>query len=459
MRRLALMYLPSRPAAWVAIAVMVAPLLFFGWMALGPLTLGNDYLHYPVRGPQSLRFYIGEGFEPMWYPHQTGGIPVGGLFYAQYFHLPAWLTSHASGFWTGDALRLVTARHLLLLALAQGLYVFAFRRAAGLGWGVSWLLSLVMVYNLRTLDSFRYAIALEAAVYAQAAGILGFVYVLRPSPWILPAVAVAAQLHLTCGYPILLPFLALAALAAAPVLGRVVGWPWLVRRGTQVLLAALAGALLAAPNWMAVGEWMAVNHSRVRAVSLEWAGAYAMPLQSLPANLFRPWQAEVHSAFGGSTLLVSFLFTVILALVRERAFGTLVALALMFAYALGPLTPVFSFVFGHVPGFATLRAPGRILFLLPLLLVAALVRLRGREDRPRVAAGHVTAGAVAAGVLCAWGLGRVALAKSGEIPGYSPPRSAPGGRGGTSFCGCFLDSSRRSRSCDSLGGRRPGGPR
>ena len=57
-------------------------------------------------------------------------IAIGGLFFGQYFHWPAWLTSHAPGFWTGGALLLISLRHLLLLGAAQALFYSAFRRGA-----------------------------------------------------------------------------------------------------------------------------------------------------------------------------------------------------------------------------------------------------------------------------------------------------------------------------------------
>src|SRR5262249_2919509 len=107
------------PRALVIGALLLAPVVLLGWTVIGPRPLGSDYLHYPISGPRSRRFYPGGGLEPMWYPHQTGGIPIGGLFYGQYFHLPAWILSQLPGFWNGELLRWLAVRHLLLLALAQ----------------------------------------------------------------------------------------------------------------------------------------------------------------------------------------------------------------------------------------------------------------------------------------------------------------------------------------------------
>jgi hypothetical protein len=346
-------------------------------MVVGSFTVGNDYTFYPVQGAQSFRFLTGEGLEPMWYPHATGGIPIGGLFFAQYFHLPAWLTSHAPGFWAGEALRWISLRHLLLLAVAQALFYTAFRRAR-LGPGESYLLSFACVYHLRNLDAVRYATGIEGVVYAQAVVLLGMLHVLAPSRVLLALAALATQLLLTCGYPVAIPFAALAAALGLPVLARVVGPRVVFRRGLQVAGAALAGFLLAAPNWLALSEWLSVNETRVAKPSLEWAGAWAMRPSGLLDNLFSPWRADVTSAFGGSTLLVLVLATIVVALARRArtAWPLLLVVAFPFVYALGRATPLFPLFFAHVPGFSFIRVPGRSLVMLPLLLFLSTLWLR-----------------------------------------------------------------------------------
>jgi hypothetical protein len=384
------------PLALETAGALLAPFLFLGWTVFSAETLGNDYLHYPVNGPMSLRFYTGEGLEPMWYPHQTGGIPVGGLFFGQYFNLPAWITAQLPGFWNGDLFRWLALRHLLLLALAQIAYYVALRQAVGLGRGGSALLSLVLVYNLRSLDAFRYAIALEAFVYMQVALLFAGLYVVRPRPlWLMP-VALGAQLFLTSGYPVLAPFAGFAAVLSLPALVRVAGAGAVLRRGAAAVLAALAGALLAAPHWLALSEWVAVNHLRVAHSSLEWAGQYALAPREAVESLVVPWEAEVHSTFGGATLLAGVIVAVIAALAVRRGYAMLASFAFVFAYALGERLPVFGFFFEHVPGFATLRGPGRILYLVPVLLFASLLWLRGKDEAPRVGRAPTIAGVLLA---------------------------------------------------------------
>ena len=386
------------PSVFLALGLLVTPFVFLGWTVFGPETLGNDYLYYPVQATMSLRFYTGEGLEPMWYPHQTGGIPVGGLFYAQYFNLPAWITSRLPGFWNGDFFRWLALRHLMLLALAQVAYYVALRQAIGFGPGASALLSLGLVYNMRSLDAFRYAIALDAFVYLQVALLFAGLYVVRPRGLWLLIVGGATQLYSTSGYPVLTPFAAFAVVLSLPALVHAAGWRPVVARGARVGLAVLAGALLAAPHWLALSEWVAVNHARVAHSSLEWAAQYALQPIEIVESLLVPWEAEVHSTFGGATLLAALLVAVVLALAARRGFAMLLSLAFVFAYALGDRLPVFLFFFEHVPGFSTLRGPGRILYLLPIMIFASLLWLRGKGpapvmDRPLQLAGLSLAGA------------------------------------------------------------------
>ena len=399
---------------------LALPFVFFGWMLGGETTLGNDYVFYPVVGAQNLRFFTEHGIEPMWYPHQAGGFPIGGLFFGQYFHLPAWLTARLPGFWTGDALRWISLRHLLLFALLHGTFSLALRRLAGLSRVEGFLLALVSAYSLRTLDSLRYAIGLEAAVYAQVAALLAAVHVRRPSLALLVGVCVFTQLLLSCGYPVVIPFVLFGALLLALALAGAVGSRAVLVRGAQATAAALLGALLAAPSLVALLEWMSVNETRVARPRLDWAAAWALEPSGLLANLAAPWGAEVHSAFGGSTFLAVWLVTVAAALLRRgrHAWWLLLGLAFPFVYAVGTRTPLFGLLFAHVPGFSSLRVPGRSLIALPLVLLAAVVWLRRRAPAWRPLEGAPARFGLAAGVVLA-AAGLASLVAGAASPEYS----------------------------------------
>src|SRR5262249_51819492 len=163
-------------AAALALGLLAPPLLLLGWM-FGDRTIGNDYQKVQVWETQSFRYYATEGVEPMWYPHLTGGVPIGAISLAQVFHLPAWLTSLSRGFWTGDALRPITARELLLFALGHAVYYLAVRSLIGLPPFAAYLVAFACVYNARNLDALRYGPALDATVYGHLAVLLAAVHV------------------------------------------------------------------------------------------------------------------------------------------------------------------------------------------------------------------------------------------------------------------------------------------
>ena len=397
------------------------PLVLFGWMIFGHETLGRDYVVFPPQGALTFRSYTASGLEPLFYPHQTGGIPLGGLFFAQYFHFPAWLSSHLPGYWDGEALSWIILRHLLLLVVAQGLHYAAWRRGVGLSPAAAYVISFLAVYNLRTLDNLRYGTAFEATVYAHAVVLLSALHVLAPSRLLLALAVVASQLLVTCGYPVVLPFAGLAALLFVPaLLAAGCGPGLLLRRGGEAFLAAALGALLAAPHVLALWEWMAVNNRRVAGADLEWGTAWAMEPRGVLENLVYPWTAEVHSAFGGPTLLVVAGLALLRVLARTRGRRAwLLVLAFPLLYALGAATPVFPFFFERVPGFGFLRVPGRVLAVLPLLAFASALSMRAAspvalEDRLRSALRPAAAAALG---LCLLGLALIALRPGSPLGG------------------------------------------
>jgi len=168
-------------------------------------------------------------------------------------------------------------------------------------------------------------------------------------------------------------------------------------------------------------EWMSVNETRVARPRLDWAAQWALEPGGLVANLAAPWNAEVHSAFGGSTFLAVWLVTIAAALLRRgrSAWWLLLGLVFPFVYGVGTRTPLFGFLFAHVPGASALRVPGRSLVMLPLVLLAAVVWLRGRVPGWRPLEGTpARLGLAAGGVLLAAGL--ASLAVRGTPPEYSP---------------------------------------
>jgi hypothetical protein len=359
-----------------ALACAVWPFLAFGWVLRGHECIGQDYLRHFI--PQGLwyRSHAAIGVEP-WWSMSTGGMPVGGLALAQIFHLPAWLLSHVPGYWTGDAVRVFAVRHLLLLGFAHGLGYVVLRRVGRVPPVAAWVLSFALLYQLRTLDCFRYGSALDAFVYGYAALSFALLYLKEGSAWSVAAVGAAVHLLFTAGYPPMLLYMAVAAalgLALYRLYLHEPGAP-LFPRLAWLLAAAAAGTLLAAPNWLPFVEWLQVNDRRVHQATLGWSDYRPLSWAGMGLNVARPWLADVTSAFGGTTALTLLLTALIVgARARPRRVALALALAMPLLYALGTGTPLFSFFFHFVPGFAQVRAPGRMTVVLaPLMVMGVLV--------------------------------------------------------------------------------------
>ena len=354
---------------------ILPPLVIFGWLIFGSSTLGNDFQQAHVTEALNLRSYLALGLEPMWAPHFSGGIPYYGLAMAQAFHLPGWFMSHLPGYFTGNALVLFALKGLLVLMFGHAVTYFSLRRITGLQPWVCYALSLLTIYNLSVLDAFRYGTALDAFVYAQCLILVLISYLKEPRPSLLIGLVGLSQLLMTSGYPPTLPFAVLAGLLVLSVFGeRKNDW---MRRALIAALACFAGILLAAPNWVGLFEWLQVNERRALHSDLAWANFRPLNPIGLISSFFRPWGAEVHAAFGGSSLLGLVLGTAVVMIFEKpkTRWPFLVVLALPFLYAVGTVSPVFVFFFNHVPLFSTIRVPGRIFVIFPLLLIAVSAKL------------------------------------------------------------------------------------
>ena len=357
--------------------------LIFGWLILGSSTLGNDFQQAHITEALNLRFYLALGFEPMWAPHFSGGIPYYGLAMAQAFHFPGWLLSHLPGYFSGQAVVLFALKGILVLIFGHTVTYFSLRRITSLGPLLCYALSFLTIYNLSVLDAFRYGTALDAFVYAQCLILMLLVYLKEGRPLLLIALAVLSQFLMTAGYPPTLPFGALAGLILLFIFNERSS-EWLGRFALGAL-ACTVGILLAAPNWVGLFEWLQVNDRRALHSDLAWASFRPLNPIGLISSFYRPWGAEVHAAFGGTSLL-GLVFGTVVTLIFQKPktrWPLLAVLSLPFLYAVGRVSPLFLFFFNHVPLFSTIRVPGRILIIFPLLLVAVTAYLfqKTRDDK------------------------------------------------------------------------------
>ena len=379
--------LPAAVWRFLGTASFIAlPFLIFAWLCpfLSRRTIAMDYQTVAPVHQMELQFGLRMGTVPLVIPGFMGGQTASALTQGQLFHPISHLAAALPGYWNGRSLEWLTLLKLLELGVAH-LVLFHFLGRLGLRTPVAFLIAFSVVYNLRMLDSFRYNVALEsyAALLALCAA-LGF-HFLEPSRrapklWIV----VSTYLVVASGHP-QWAFLGLVGASvycvAAPFAIEAIrpGWRCAARlRQVGVAFAAMAiGGLLASayavPFYF---DFMRNNSARVGR-DYAWAAQLSQTPSALLASLLDPLHADVHGSFGGSALLLVAASVPVLLLFRSRVpavvlalwgFGGLVVLA-----AAGSHTPVYRFLFEHMPLWSSFRIPGRVTLMLApcgLLLLA-----------------------------------------------------------------------------------------
>jgi hypothetical protein len=359
------------------------PFLVFWWTFpfISDRTLGNDYGQFVPPMQMELQFALRTGTVPLFVPGFSGGQPASALTVGQLFHPVSHVAARVPGYWTGHALDAGTLLKLLELGLTH-LIVFWFLRRLRLQPVPAWLVALAAVYNLRMLDSFRYNIALESyAALLLLCASLGFLFLDPDHRWPKLAVAVCSYLLVASGHPqwayfgligasafcVALPFALPAIMPAWRATGP-------VRTMVTAFGAMAAGVLLASayavPFYF---EFMRNNAWRVGR-DYAWASNLSQPVRDLLGSLYDPLNSDVHGAFGGHALIVLAAGVPALRLFRIRVPAVIIAVwgfaALIVVAAAGSSTPLYRFLFDHVPLWSSFRVPGRLtLVMMPALVV------------------------------------------------------------------------------------------
>jgi hypothetical protein len=381
---------PARLEVILAVLILALPAFFFHWALpfISHTTLGNDYQLFATPQQMEVQFSIAKGSFPLYVPGFAGGQSVQALMQGQSYHPISLLASLMPGYWSGHAGECNTLFRLLSLGLAH-LALFLSLRALGLGRGFAFLLATITTYNLRMLDLFRYAAAFESWTgHLFLCAFVGLLYVRRSSVGIRAGVIAATYWLVTSGHPqmayygflgaclfgLFLPFLAAAMepgrhdrfLDVARFWGSVTG---------LVAIGLLLSAALAVPF---VTDFFVGSPRAGR--DFAWAlSPFRDSLAGTLNNLFLPLRADVHGAFGGSSLILLAALLPALALLRVRipaAIWAAWALALVVFLALqGDRTPVYRALWQTLPLASSMRGPGRLSLLLPGLLMIPLAWL------------------------------------------------------------------------------------
>jgi hypothetical protein len=366
-------------------ACLVLPFGIFYWLVplFSPLTIGNDYPRFSIEQQQALMYSMLHGVFPLYVPGFLMGQSAAALTLGQLFHPLPHVASLFPSYWQGDALLINTQLRLISLGYVHVL-LFHVLRKLGLKTLLAFVLSFITIYNLRMLDMFRYGASLENYTG----------YVILCSCIILNAlelryryvvgIVIGAWLLTVGGHPQIayIGFLgaAIVAMLAPGVivdgrLGVVFGRRRLLRYWSWVLLAVLAGVVLAAP-YVAGFYFDFLSYHDLRANKpYSWAIGYQDSWGGLLRSFYSPLRSDVHGAFGGSAIIMLTLMFPVAILMYKKYFPTawlaFAAAFLAFLIASGDATPVHYWVWEYMPAASTFRVPGRfsLMIVFPLLFV------------------------------------------------------------------------------------------
>ena len=388
-------WLAHPSATWALFLAL--PFAMFAWLMpfVGKQTIGNDYTRFAVWAQLDLMWSVHKGTFPLYMPGFGGGHSSAALTLGQLYHPISWLSSLMPGYWSGLAVEWLTFFRLLSLGFVH-LVLHRLCRRLSLERVASFLCTFPVVYNLRMLDSFRYAAALEGYVgmlLVAAAG--GMVYLRERSKGSVVGLAVATALLTVSGHP---QWAFLGMLAAVFFL---LLFPWIAQAINPDIRSSRFGRL---PNYyrrlalgMGVGilvsspylltfllEFFRTNQTRAANTAYDWTLGYSDTLRGELSNFLFPLHADVHGAFGGSA---AFLMAALFPLVAwfKRPSFSLIAMYLLgvlaLSFAAGQELPVHRFIVQHVPFFGSFRTPGRLVLWIPLATLPLLAWLMGPRGR------------------------------------------------------------------------------
>ena len=388
---------------------ILLPFLVLYWLVPGfsNLTIGADYIHYPIEAQMEINQSIEHGTFPLYAPGFAGGQSAAAMTLGQAFHPITHIVRYLPGYWEGDALTANTLVRLISIGLVHLLLFFTLRQL-GLGFLFAFILSFLAVYNLRMLDHFRYGASLENHTAFLSLGSLILLYFLRPSSnWVLGGLFVSSYLLVVGGHPQIayLGFIYTAVLAlVAPYFiyayqnsaavdgGTGVSLPApelsdLLKKWAWLLVVVVLGMLSAAPYvFPFYFEFLSSTSLRTQN-PYEWSLSYQDSVGGILRNFFAPLRSDVMSSFGNSVLALWLVISIpFLALMKRqpKVIWIVVAMLVMaLTLTLGNVTPVHHWVWKYFPLADSFRVPGRysLWLLFPLLLLAIwlLPRFEKRE--------------------------------------------------------------------------------
>lgn len=397
------------PSLAFAAGVLALPFGILYWLVpwWSELTIGNDYISTPIYQQLEIQYHLARGTFPLFVPGLLEGHSSAALTLAQTYHPLPHIASMMPGYWSHGPLKWNTIFRLIELGIAH-LCLLIFLRRLQLSTAFAFVLSLMAVYNARMLDLFRYGPSLENYTgYLLLCSALGL-FLLKETRVAGPLLVVGATYLLTVGghpqmtylgflgvglFLTVLPW-AIAAIDPTVELSRSRVISFYLRAVGAILVGLLLASSYLFPFY---SEFLQENAARV-AQTYEWSIGYADSWGGIVRNFVNPLGSDVHSAFGGTSLLSLVLFFPIAAIVCRRfpsgIVGAWVLLAIVLLIALGPATPLHRLFWEYMPFAQSFRVPGRITIALPMLAVLILAWMAKGGRTENAVAGSLAAAAV-----------------------------------------------------------------
>ena len=383
---------PASLAAWAPLGLLAVLGGLYLWelITMSGVPFARDMQMFFIPQKHLLADALREGRVPLWSPHIGTGAPFLANFQSGVFYPPHWLYAVLPFF---PAFNLLVVFHFLL----GGLTSYLLARKLKLAPTPAFAAAVVFLFGGYFTSLLNLVNALQGAAWAPAVGYVVLDHLERRSAGSLVRLIIVMTLALLAGEPQSFLFaVAAAGIVALLYLSRA---PRAPRRFPTLVLSFLIAALfvagLAMIQLLPTLEYVQESGRGSGGLIFAEASAYSLePIRLLHLLVPTDYRDPVYSFGIRSTIgrTDPWLFSIYLGALwipllyfawrnrsrrREVAVWTAVA-ALGVLLALGGYTPIFPWLFEHVPGFATFRFPEKYFFFTGLS--AALLAGYGVEE-------------------------------------------------------------------------------
>ncbi|MBV9080263.1 MAG: hypothetical protein JO102_03995 [Elusimicrobia bacterium] len=378
-----------------AIAVYLPLCVLLRWLNpwYSNLTIGRDYVYFGITQQMEYLFALRTGTFPLFIPGFGGGQSSAAMTLGGLFHPLTYIEALVPAYWHGSALNVTTVVRLISLGFTQ-MAVYGFFRRLGFDRPKAFLLSFIAVYNLRMVDNFRWSASLETWTGINlACAAIGY-YCATPKSRLAPFMVILGVFWIivsghptfmywgvwgTAAFTLLIPFF-VSEIGPVKLTRKDILVFWL-----KTFCLAAAGIALAAMYVLPfVLEFVRNNGNRV-GNDFQWALAWMDNRQGIWMNFVEPMRSDIQNAFGGSSLyLLAALAPLVFVFGFKRPSLHVIA-AWLWGFLIiqmmeGDRTPVYYWIWRHVPFANDFRCPGRTSEMLPIILTLLIAWLISEDD-------------------------------------------------------------------------------